>query len=66
VRGIADRVSVFEKGHLVEAGSTDEIFAAPRSPYTQSLLAAVPVVTAEEAAYRDRFRAEGDMEESGS
>jgi ABC-type glutathione transport system ATPase component len=62
VRGIADRVSVFQKGRLVEAGSTDEIFAAPRSPYTRSLLGAIPVVTAEEARYRDRFRAEVDVE----
>jgi ABC-type glutathione transport system ATPase component len=63
VRGIADRVSVFQKGRLVEAGSTDEIFAAPRSAYTRSLLGAIPVVTAEEARYRDRFRAEVDVEE---
>jgi ABC-type glutathione transport system ATPase component len=63
VRGIADRVSVFQKGRLVEAGSTGEIFAAPRSAYTRSLLGAIPVVTAEEATYRDRFRAEVDVEE---
>jgi len=63
VRGIADRVSVFERGRLVEAGSADAIFAAPRSAYTRRLLGAVPVVTAEEARYRDRFRAEVDVEE---
>jgi len=57
VRGIADRVSVFRKGQLVESGSTEEIFAAPRSPYTRSLLAAIPVVTAEDARFRERFRA---------
>jgi ABC-type glutathione transport system ATPase component len=56
VRGIADRVSVFQKGRLVESGSTNEIFAAPRSSYTRRLLAAIPVVTAEEARFRDRFR----------
>jgi len=56
VRGIADRVSVFQKGRLVEAGSTDEIFAAPRNPYTRRLLSAIPVVTAEEARHRDQFR----------
>ena len=63
VRGIADRISVFERGRLVEAGSTDAIFAAPRNAYTRRLLGAVPVVTAEEARYRDRFRAEVDVEE---
>ena len=56
VRGIADRVSVFQKGRLVEAGSTDEIFAAPRNPYTRRLLSAIPVVTTEEARHRDQFR----------
>lgn len=56
VRGIADRVSVFQKGRLVETGSADDIFAAPRSDYTRRLLAAVPVVTDDEAQFRDRFR----------
>jgi ABC-type glutathione transport system ATPase component len=65
VRGIADRISVFQKGRLVETGSADEIFAAPRSDYTRRLLAAIPVVTDEEARFRDRFRAaEGDGEEA--
>jgi ABC-type glutathione transport system ATPase component len=72
VRGIADRVSVFQKGRLVEAGATEAIFAAPRDAYTRRLLSAIPVVTAEEARYRDRFRdateAEDDVdnEEGGA
>jgi ABC-type glutathione transport system ATPase component len=57
VRGIADSVSVFEKGRLVESGSADAIFATPQSDYTRRLLAAVPVVSDEEARFRDRFRA---------
>jgi ABC-type glutathione transport system ATPase component len=57
VRGVADRVSVFQKGRLVEGGTTDEIFAAPQSAYTRRLLGAIPVVTDEEASFRDRFRA---------
>ncbi|HLW90944.1 MAG TPA: ATP-binding cassette domain-containing protein [Roseiarcus sp.] len=65
VRGIADRVSVFRKGRLVEAGSADEIFAAPQSAYTRSLLGAIPVVTAEEAKFRDRFRVAADAVENG-
>jgi ABC-type glutathione transport system ATPase component len=64
VRGIADRISVFEKGRLVETGSADDIFAAPRSAYTRRLLAAVPVVTEEEARFRDRFRSPADVEEA--
>jgi peptide/nickel transport system ATP-binding protein len=65
VRGVADRVSVFQKGRLVEIGSTNDIFAAPRSDYTRRLLAAIPVVTEQEARFRDRFRgAEADAEEA--
>jgi len=57
VRSVADRVSVFQKGRLVEGGTANEIFAAPQSAYTRSLLGAIPVVTNEEANFRDRFRA---------
>ena len=30
------------KGKLVEVGDVDTIFSAPREPYTQRLLAAIP------------------------
>ena len=39
---IADRVVVMKAGEKVEDGSVDAIFAAPRHPYSQALLAAVP------------------------
>jgi peptide/nickel transport system ATP-binding protein len=55
VRHIATRVAVFHKGRMVEIGRTEAIFSAPSQPYTRSLLAAVPVVTPEEAAMRDRL-----------
>lgn len=42
VRKIADRVNVMKDGEIVEAGKTAEIFANPRHPYTQKLLAAEP------------------------
>jgi ABC-type glutathione transport system ATPase component len=64
VRGIADRISVFEKGRLVETGAADDIFLAPRSAYTRRLLSAIPVVTEEEARFRDRFRSPADVEEA--
>ncbi|MWD28230.1 dipeptide ABC transporter ATP-binding protein [Aquicoccus sp. SCR17] len=40
VRRIADRVCVMKDGEIVEHGPTAEIFANPRHPYTQMLLAA--------------------------
>jgi glutathione transport system ATP-binding protein len=42
VAEIADDVVVMWKGRKVEEGSVKSIFAHPREPYTQTLLAAVP------------------------
>jgi peptide/nickel transport system ATP-binding protein len=42
VRHLCDRVVVMHRGEVVESGTTAEIFAAPRHPCTQALLAAVP------------------------
>jgi len=40
VRALADRVIVMKDGRVVEEGSVDAIFAAPRAAYTQALIAA--------------------------
>jgi len=42
VRHIADRMGIMYLGRLVEEGTTEAIFAAPRHPYTLSLLSANP------------------------
>ena len=42
IRRIADRVVVMYHGRLVEQGSTDQVFNAPKEAYTQSLLASIP------------------------
>lgn len=42
VKYISDRIGVLHYGHLVETGSTDEIFSNPIHPYTKSLLSAIP------------------------
>jgi microcin C transport system ATP-binding protein len=42
VRKVADRVCVMTKGKIVEQGPVAEVFAAPKHPYTQKLLAAEP------------------------
>ncbi len=46
VAEVADRVLVLWRGEKVEEGSALEIFRAPRHPYTQALLAAVPTLGA--------------------
>jgi oligopeptide transport system ATP-binding protein len=40
---LCSRVAVMYLGEIVEVGTRDELFADPRHPYTQSLLAAAPV-----------------------
>ncbi|WP_395710540.1 ABC transporter ATP-binding protein [Reyranella sp.] len=43
VRYLCDRTLVMYLGTIVEDGSTEEIVRRPRHPYTQALVAAVPV-----------------------
>jgi peptide/nickel transport system ATP-binding protein len=45
---VSDRVLVMKEGRVVESGSAEQIFKAPRQEYTQSLLAALPRLEAGE------------------
>jgi microcin C transport system ATP-binding protein len=42
VRRIADRVCVMNGGKIVEQGPVEQVFTAPKHPYTKALLAAEP------------------------
>ncbi len=42
-RAVAGRVAVMYRGALVEVGAAGPLLAAPRHPYTQALLASIPV-----------------------
>ncbi|WP_374685039.1 ABC transporter ATP-binding protein [Rhizobacter sp. J219] len=46
VEYIADRVVVMQHGRIEEAGPADQVLHAPASPYTRTLLAAVPRIAA--------------------
>lgn len=43
VRTLCERVAVLYHGRVVEIAPRDELFGAPRHPYTRALLAAVPL-----------------------
>jgi oligopeptide/dipeptide ABC transporter ATP-binding protein len=58
VKHIADRVAVMYLGRIVETAPAERIFAAPRHPYTQALLSAIPVPAP--LAARDRRLLPGD------
>ncbi|WP_417516035.1 dipeptide ABC transporter ATP-binding protein [Minwuia sp.] len=59
VRYIADRVVVMYLGHIVEQGTTDDIFSPPYHPYTEALLSAIPI--ADTSVTKKHIILEGDI-----
>ncbi len=59
VRYIADRVVVMYLGHIVEQGTTDQIFTPPYHPYTEALLSAIPI--ADTSVKKKQIVLEGDI-----
>ncbi|AZZ51312.1 ABC transporter ATP-binding protein [Rathayibacter festucae] len=49
---LADRIAVLYRGELVEEGTGEEVLSAPKHPYTQRLLASLPVPDPGEQAER--------------
>jgi len=59
VRYLSDRVLVMYLGHIVELGTTDQVFAPPYHPYTEALLSAVPI--ADTKIEKKRIVLDGDI-----
>ena len=53
---LSHRIAVMQNGRLVESGERDEILKRPKDPYTQRLIAAVPVPNPAEQAVRRAAR----------
>ena len=59
VRYLSDRVMVMYLGHVVELGTTDQVFSPPYHPYTEALLSAVPI--ADTRVKKKHIVLEGDI-----
>jgi len=59
VRYLSDRVMVMYLGHVVELGTTDQVFSPPYHPYTEALLSAVPI--ADTSVEKEHIVLEGDL-----
>jgi peptide/nickel transport system ATP-binding protein/oligopeptide transport system ATP-binding protein len=59
VKHVADRVAVMNSGRIVETAPADQLFAAPRHPYSHALLSAIPVP--DPRARRDRIILQGEL-----
>ncbi|MEO0358955.1 MAG: oligopeptide/dipeptide ABC transporter ATP-binding protein, partial [Pseudomonadota bacterium] len=59
VRYLSDRVMVMYLGHVVELGTTEQVFQPPYHPYTEALLSAVPI--ADTSVEKQHIVLEGDI-----
>lgn len=61
VEHISNRVAVMYLGKIVEMGTRDQIFNDPKHPYTQALLASIPIANPEHAEKKQRVIIKGDL-----
>lgn len=61
VRHVADRIAVMYLGRIVEMSDRDELYSAPKHPYTRALLSAVPIPDPRIEKQRKRIILSGDL-----
>jgi oligopeptide transport system ATP-binding protein len=61
VRHMASRIAVMYLGKIVELSDRDELYEAPRHPYTAALLSAIPIPNPQIEKHRQRIILTGDL-----
>jgi oligopeptide/dipeptide ABC transporter ATP-binding protein len=61
VRHVADRIAVMYLGKIVELADRDELYSAPKHPYTRALLSAIPIPDPKIEKRRKRIILSGDL-----
>ena len=61
VRHVADRIAVMYLGKIVELSDRDELYRAPKHPYTRALLSAIPIPDPRIEKRRQRIILSGDL-----
>jgi oligopeptide transport system ATP-binding protein len=61
VRHMANRIAVMYLGKIVELADRDELYEAPRHPYTRALLSAIPIPDPQIEKQRQRIILTGDL-----
>lgn len=59
VKHVSDKIAVMYLGQIVETSTSEEIYRAPKHPYTQALISAIPV--ADPTRRPDRIILKGDV-----
>ena len=66
VRHMSARLGVMYAGRIVETGFSEDVYRAPKHPYTMALLSAVPVANPRKERERHRIKVTGEAADPAS